>query len=375
MNLVGELVINQAQIKERTSLFKDSILSGAVKTMERLISDLRDNTLSIRLLPVGTIFSKFNRLVRDLSSELGKDIEMITEGAETELDKTVIEHLNDPLVHLIRNCIDHGIETPEVRKKAGKPAKGTIHLSAIQSEAYVLIKIKDDGKGIDSEVIYSKGIEKGLISSDDKLSEKQIFDLIMLPGFSTAKEITSVSGRGVGMDVVKQNVETLGGSIEIASKKGSGTTITLKLPITLAIIDGLLSVIGDEYFIFPLSAVEKNVELTKKDIENACGRHIIRVNDRITPYIRLSEYLNISSVKPKIEQIVITNAGGMRVGFVVDKVIGNQQTVIKTLGRVFKNVKGLFGATILGNGTVALILDVNQLIEGSEEVETVMRDA
>jgi len=366
VNLVGELVIVQARLSQTATARADAELTAISEELERLTAELRDNTLNIRMLPIGTTFGKFKRLVRDLSRELDKEVDMITEGAETELDKTVIERLNDPLVHLIRNSIDHGIETPDVRVASGKSPMGIIHLSAEHSGANVLIKIKDDGAGLDRERIFNKAVENGIITPDAELSDKDLFALIFAAGFSTAKEVTNVSGRGVGMDVVKRCIESLGGSIDIESEKGKGTTITLRLPLTLAIIEGLLVTVGEDYFVLPLAAVEECVELTKEDIKKAHGRHIVNVREEIVPYIRIKESFGISTEKTDIEQIVVTRMNGSRIGFVVDQVIGEHQTVIKSLGKVYKNVRGISGATILGDGTVALILDVANLIKDAE---------
>ena len=249
VNLVGELVTVQARLSQTAAGRADALLVTIAEEVERLTNELRDTALNIRMLPIGTTFSKFKRLVRDLSVELGKDIEMTTEGAETELDKTVIEKLNDPLVHLIRNSIDHGIEAPDERVAAGKPRQGTVHLAAVHSGDSVLITITDDGKGLDREAIRAKGIERGIVSATAELSDKEIFSLIFAPGFSTAKTVTSVSGRGVGMDVVKRAIEALRGTIDIQSERGIGTVITIKLPLTLAIIESLLVKIGNDCFV------------------------------------------------------------------------------------------------------------------------------
>ncbi len=363
VNLVGELVTVQARLSQTVAQMDHPGLLAISEEVERLTADLRDNTMSIRMLPIGTTFSKFRRLVRDLSNELGKDIVMVTEGAETELDKTVIERLNDPLVHLIRNSIDHGIELPDVREAAGKPRQGTVHLSAIHDGANVLIRIVDDGAGLDVDAIRAKGVERGLIAPDAELSEKDAFALLFTPGFSTAKQITSISGRGVGMDVVKRSIEALRGSIDIASERGRGATITLRLPLTLAIIDGLLVKVGDTRFVLPLSVVEECVELTREDVERAHGRDITHVRGAIIPYVRLRDRFGINGDRAEIEQIVITESANGKVGFVVDKVIGEHQTVIKSLGRMYRGVDAVSGATILGDGTVALIVDVANLIE------------
>jgi two-component system chemotaxis sensor kinase CheA len=363
VNLVSELVTVQARLSQ--TAFSNGITEflSIAEEVERLTSELRDNTMSIRMLPIGTMFSKFKRLVRDLSSELGKEIDLSTEGAETELDKTVIERLSDPLVHLIRNCIDHGIEMPEVRQSTGKVRRGTISLSAYHSGAHVYIEIKDDGAGMDTEAIRAKALERGGIQNVSGLPDKEIFGLVLMPGFSTARRVSSVSGRGVGLDVVKQAIDALRGNIEITSEQGTGTTITLKLPLTLAIIDGFLTKIGAEYYIFPLALVEECVELTSKLVAEGHGRNLISVRDHIVPYVRLREQFHIGSEQPHIEQIVITQVEDKRIGFVVDNIIGGHQTVIKNLGKFYRDVDGVSGATILGDGTVALILDVPKLVQ------------
>jgi two-component system, chemotaxis family, sensor kinase CheA len=369
VDLVGELVTVQARLTQTSLSRNDPLLTSMAEEVERLTAELRDNAMSIRMLPIGTTFNKFKRLVRDLSNELGKEVVLTAEGAETELDKTVIERLNDPLVHLIRNSIDHGIEPPSVREAAGKPRQGTVHLSAVHSGAHVLIRITDDGAGLDKEAIRAKAVEKGLIAPDVELAEKEVFDLILAPGFSTATKLSSVSGRGVGMDVVKRSIDALRGSIEISSSKSSGTTITLKLPLTLAIVDGLLVQVGEGYFVVPLSVVEECVELTQEDISNTHGRRMSYVRGEIVPYIRLRDRFAVNGGRPAIEQIVITEATGGRFGFVVDTVIGEHQTVIKSLGKMYRNVEGISGATILGDGTVALILDVPKLVREVEMEE------
>ncbi len=373
VDLVGELVTLQSLLSQTATKFKKTKIPAIAEAVERLTAELRDTTMGIRMMPIGTTFSKFKRLVRDLSKELGKEIELTTEGAETELDKTVIEKLNDPLVHILRNSIDHAIEQPDDRVAHGKPRTGTVRLTAAHSGAHVLVQVQDDGKGLDADVIRAKAVEKGIISHDAKLTEKEIFSLILAPGFSTADKITSVSGRGVGMDVVKRAIESLRGSIEISSTKGVGTTITLKLPLTLAIIDGLMVKIGAESFILPLPLVEECVELTKKDRQEANGRDLAHVRGKVVPYISLREQFMIEGDRPPIEQIVIVSVDGNRTGFVVDRVIGEHQTVIKNLGTVYKDIEGISGATILGDGTVALILDVPKLIQQTEQEEANMQ--
>jgi two-component system chemotaxis sensor kinase CheA len=369
VNLVGELVTVQARLTQTASLLRDAELASVSEEVERLTAELRDNTLNIRMLPIGTTFGRFKRLIRDLSRELGKEIEMTTEGAETELDKTVIERLNDPLVHLIRNCIDHGIETPEERKNVNKPRTGTIHLSAVHSGAHVIIEIKDDGKGLDREAILSKAIDKGLISPNAEMTNKEVSSFIFHPGFSTAKEVTNISGRGVGMDVAKRAIDALRGSIDITSEKGKGTTVTIKLPLTLAIVEGLLVALGADNFVLPLSIVEECVELTRDDAAKFHRRNIANIRGEIVPYIRLRHEFGIQGEPPPIEQIVVAGVNGSRIGLVVDKVIGEHQTVIKNLGRFYKNIEAVSGATILGDGTVALIVDAAKLATNVEAAE------
>jgi len=365
VDLVGELVTVQARLSQAAFSRQDAELLSIAEAVERMTAELRDNTMSIRMLPIGTTFSKFKRVVRDLSNDLGKEVNLTTEGGETELDKTVIEQLNDPLMHIIRNCVDHAIELPEVRRKLGKPSAGTVLLSAAHSGANVLIRIQDDGAGLDTDAIRAKAIEKGLIPHDAEPAKKELYHMIFQPGFSTAKKVTGVSGRGVGMDVVKRGIENLRGAIEIESEKGKGTAITLKLPLTLAIIDGLMVDVADDFYILPLSAVEGCIELTRADVAKDKGRHMINVRDRIVPYLRLREIFTMTGQTPEIEQIVIAEVNGERMGFVVDHVRGQHQTVIKNLGKMYQNIRGVSGATILGDGTVALILDLPQLVKAN----------
>lgn len=290
-------------------------------------------------------------------------MELTFEGGDTDLDKTVIDQLNDPMMHLIRNCMDHGIESPEVRRAAGKPATATVHLAARHAGAQVLISVSDDGKGIDVEAVRARAVEKGLIASDARLTEAEVYALILAPGFSTAKEITDVSGRGVGMDVVRRNVEALRGGIEIASQPGLGSTVSLRLPLTLAIIDGLLVRVGEARFVMPLANTTECVELTQQDIDNASGKHLANIRGEIIPYIRLSEYLQARPGRPEREQVMVAETEHGRFGFVVDQVLGDHQTVIKSLGRLYRHVQIISGATILGDGTVALILDLHRMAQ------------
>jgi len=295
--------------------------------------------------------------------ELNKQVALTIEGAGTELDKTVIDQLNDPLVHLIRNSMDHGIETPEERVAAGKPAAARIHLSAEHAGAHVLIRVADDGRGLNIEAVRARAIEQGLIGPNAQLSDSDIVALILEPGFSTAREITDVSGRGVGMDVVRRSVEALRGRIEVASKPGAGVTVTLRLPLTLAIIDGLLVRVGRNNFVLPLANSLECIELTARDIRDAHGNHIANVRGQIVPYIRLGEYFQIETERPEREQVMVVETEQGRYGFAVDQVLGDHQTVIKNLGRFYRNVQVVSGATILGDGTVALIVDPHRLVQ------------
>ncbi|UTF49509.1 chemotaxis protein CheA [Desulfomicrobium sp. ZS1] len=359
VDLVGELVTAQARLTQFASEQSDARLHGISEEIERLSDELRDNTLGIRMLPIGTTFTRFKRLVRDLSQELGKRIALETRGEDTELDKTVIERLNDPLVHLLRNSIDHGIESPEERLAKGKKPEGRIQLSAEHFGGEVLIRIIDDGAGIDPERIRAKAVEKGIIASDALISDKDALMLIFAPGFSTAEKVTSVSGRGVGMDVVKRNIDALRGRVSLESAPGQGTTISVRIPLTLAIIDGLQIQVEDSYFIMPLSAVEECVELIRKDSGRA---DLINLRGQMVPYVSLRAGFDIPGQAPEIEQVVVCNSQGRRVGIVVDRVIGEHQTVIKSLGKVYQDVRGISGATIKGDGSMALILDIAALV-------------
>ena len=367
VNLVGELVMNQSRLSQVAAVSTAANLAGPVEELERLVAELRDNVLGIRMMPIGATFSRFKRLVHDLSLELHKEIDLVTRGEDTELDKTVLDQLGDPLVHVIRNSIDHGIETPEARLKAGKPRRGTIRLAATHVGSNVVITITDDGQGINPEKVHAKAVEKGLIAPDAKLSEQEMYELVFRPGFSTAKEVTGISGRGVGMDVVKRQFEALRGQITMTSQAGKGTTLTLTLPLTLAIIDGLLVEIGQDQFIVPMSVVNENVEIHRSERSRNNGRNVISVRGDLIPYIRLREAFDINSQELDIEKIVIARHGEHRVGLVVDRVLGSHQTVIQPLGRFYRNIGLVSGATIMGDGRVALILDLGGLIRVVEK--------
>ncbi len=369
VNLVGELVTVQSRLSQVAALRHDADLDSIAEEVERLTEELRDSTLNIRMLPVGSTFSKFKRLVRDIASSLGKEVNFETAGAETELDKTVIEQLNDPLVHIIRNCMDHGIEMPDVREAQGKPRLGTVFLGAEHAGDSVIIEIRDDGKGLCAAKLREKALAKGLISPEDNLNEQECCQLIFEPGFSTAEQVSGLSGRGVGMDVVKRAISALRGSIELQSTEGEGTTVRMQIPLTLAIIESLRVTIAGASYILPLTAVEECVELSQADIEETHGRHLAKVRGSLIPYIPLRKTFSISGLPPAVQQIVITKTGGRRLGFVVDNVIGEHQTVIKSLGPLYKNLRTISGGTILGDGSIALILDLTQLMHQADTLE------
>lgn len=366
VNLVGELVMNQSRLSQVASRANEPDFAGPIEELERLVDELRDNVLGIRMMPIGATFSRFKRLVHDLSAELGKEIDLVTEGEETELDKTVLDQLGDPLVHLIRNSIGHGIEEPAARVAAGKPRRGVIRLAAAHAGSNVVITITDDGRGLDPEAIRAKAVEKGLVAPDAKLSEREMYDLVFRPGFSTARQLTSVSGRGVGMDVVKRQFEALRGQVAMASETGRGTVLTLTLPLTLAIIDGLLVEIGRDQFIVPMSVVTENVELPRADRGRNNGRNVVAIRGELVPYVRLRDAFVIGGAEPAVEKIVIARHGGDRVGLVVDRVLGNHQTVIQSLGRFYRDIELVSGATIMGDGRVALILDLGGLVRAAD---------
>jgi two-component system chemotaxis sensor kinase CheA len=369
VDLVGELVTVQARLSELSSCREDAEVTAVSEEVERLTSALRESSMNIRMMPIRSTFEKFRRLVHDLARDLNKNVELTIEGADTELDKTVIEQLGDPLMHLIRNSMDHGIEPADVRAASGKSLTATIHLAARHSGASVLVTVTDDGRGIDADAVRRRAVERGLISAEAQLTESQIFALLFEPGFSTATQVTDVSGRGVGMDVVRQRVEALRGAVEISSRPGEGSSVTLRLPLTMAIIDGLLVGVGDACFVLPLSITLECIELTRQDVARANGKHIANVRGELVPYIRLRDHFHVRSRAPEIEQIMLVETGEGRFGFVVDRVLGNCQTVIKSLGRFYRQVQVVSGATILGNGTVALILDPERLIQDAMREE------
>lgn len=359
MDQLGELVIAQARLSQMAS--HEPELESVVEEVERLVTGLRDATLSIRMLPIEVVFGKFRRVVRDLSAELGKDVTLITEGGETEIDKTVIDRLSEPLVHMIRNSMDHGIESAGARLAAGKPARGTVRLSARQEGGEVLIAIEDDGAGLDAEAIRAKAVERGLLAPEAQPGESELYQLIFAPGFSTARELSSVSGRGVGMDAVRSTVDALRGAVEVASRTGFGTRVTLRLPVTLAIIDGLLVRLGDAVFVIPLASVEECVELDAAERQRESGRTMLCIREHLVPFLDLDVVFGRDPSTETRRRVVIVKADGQRLGLVVDDILGQHQTVIKTLSQYHRDVEGFAGATILGDGSVALIIDVATL--------------
>jgi two-component system chemotaxis sensor kinase CheA len=361
MNLVSELVTTQARLSLFAEHSGNSELMTIAENVQKLTRQLRDNAFDIVLVPIETMLTRFQRLVRDLSKGLDKNVKFKAEGAETELDKTIIETLTDPLLHILRNCIDHGIELPQERAKKGKPEEGTILFKAYYSGTNVHIKIKDDGAGIDPEKIKAKAIQKQLISKDAVLSKKEIFDLLFTPGFSTAENVTDVSGRGVGMDVVKRKLAEVRGEVEIDSEIGEGTTITIKLPLTLSIIDGILVKIADNYYIIPLSVVGKIYSINRKEVTNIYNNLIVLDGERM-PFYNLRDEFELQDLDREKAEIIVVSYEDKKIGVVVDEVVGEYQAVLKSLGKMFKNQEIISGATILGDGTVALVMDTNKMI-------------
>lgn len=375
MNLVSELVLGRnrlAQLNldvsaayEGTEISRN--LGDTARQIDLLTTELQLAVMKTRMIKIGKVFNRFPRLVRDLSKETGKEIDLVINGEKTELDKTLIEEINDPLVHLIRNSVDHGIESPSERKKAGKNPTGTITLSAEHEGNHIIISIIDDGKGINPEVIVGKAISKGIITKEkaEELSKQEIYNLIFAPGFSTAEKVTNVSGRGVGMDVVKTNVTRLRGIIEIDSEVGKGTKINIKLPLTLAIIQGLLVKVVGETIVLPLSSVIEVVKVSKSDIYYVNKTECIKIRDRILPLINVDNLLYHTDTYQKQTEkqfIVVIGLAEKRYGIKVDDLVGQKEIVIKSLGKYLGNIDGIAGSTIMGDGTVVMIADIAEII-------------
>lgn len=370
MDMVGEIVINQARLNEVSKQSNHSELASVSEDMDRLINELRDLALNARMMPLEKTFTRFKRLVRDTAKQLDKQVDLEIYGEETELDKTVIDKLADPLVHLVRNSLDHGIETSEERLAADKPEAGKITIGAFHQDSNVVITIEDDGKGIDKASVLKKAISKGIVNENNELSDRDIFNLIFEPGFSTAAQVTDLSGRGVGMDVVKRSIEQLRGHVEISSELGHGTRVQIRLPLTLAIIEGLLCSVSEERYIVPLDSVEECIELKSQDVSKEISS-FIRFREDYIPVINLREWLHTPGHYPEYVQIVIVRCQQRLIGLMIDDVIGQNQTVIKGLGDMLGKVDGVSGATILGDGKVALIIDINRLAENITDYRAV----
>jgi two-component system chemotaxis sensor kinase CheA len=372
INLVGELVITQAMLKQQSAaldpVLNEKLLNG-LNTLDRNTRDLQEAVMGVRMMPVEFVFSRFPRMVRDLAGKLGKQVRLKTTGEGTELDKGVIEKISDPLVHLIRNAVDHGLEMPDERSSAGKDECGTITLTASHQGGHIVIEVGDDGRGLDRDRILAKARERGMPLSDNP-TDPEIFQAIFLPGLSTAKEVTDVSGRGVGMDVVKKNIVALGGSIDIASKRGEGTRITIRLPLTLAILDGMSVAVGEEIFIAPLGFVVESLQVREGDIRTVSGTgRLLKVRGEYLPLMALADVFGVRRT-PRGDGVpiaVIVEGDGRRIALEVDELVGQQQVVVKSLESNYRRIHGISGATILGDGRVALIIDVGGLARGLAE--------
>lgn len=362
INLVGELVIAGASAHLLARQSRQTRVQEATSLVSSLVEDIRDSALRLRMVEIGETFNRFRRVVHDVSQELGKAIDLEISGAETELDKTVVEKISDPIMHLVRNAMDHGIEPLEVRRARGKPDKGTVRLNAYHDSGMIVIEVADDGGGLNRERIYAKAIERGVIAPGQTLTDNEIVNLIFEPGFSTSEHVTNLSGRGVGMDVVKRNITALRGSVEIASREGEGSKVCIRLPLTLAIIDGFLVRVGDTFFVVPLDMVVECIELRGQETSVSCESSYINLRDEALPYLRLRDIFREQGRRGRRENIVVVQHAGNKAGLVVDELQGEFQTVIKPLGKVFSRLQGISGSTILGSGEVALILDVPGLI-------------
>jgi two-component system chemotaxis sensor kinase CheA len=373
INLVGELVITQAMIEQRTGSL-DPIaherLLNSVAQLTRNTRDLQEAVMSIRMMPMDYVFSRFPRMVRDLASKLGKKVDFVTHGAATELDKGLIERIIDPMTHLVRNSIDHGIEKPEVRVAAGKSEAGKLSLSAGHQGGNIIIEVSDDGGGLHRDKILAKAQQQGLAVSDS-MSDSEVWQLIFAPGFSTAEKVTDISGRGVGMDVVKRNIESMGGTVDIRSAKGFGTTMSISLPLTLAILDGMSIRVGQEIYILPLGYVVESLQPNAADIKEISGQgRVVRVRGEYLPLIPLYQMFGIepSFTNPSEGILVILESDGRKAALFVDDLVGQQQVVVKNLESNYRKVAGISGATILGDGGVALIIDVAALLRSSRQL-------
>jgi len=370
INLVGEMVIAGAATSLLAQRTRDPALHEATSTLSLLVEEIRDSALQLRMVQIGETFNRFQRVVRDVSREIGKDIGLAISGAETELDKSVVEKIGDPLMHLVRNSMDHGIEKAEIRQQRGKPAKGTVHLNAYHESGSIVVEVGDDGGGLNRERILAKALEKGLVTANQTLSDQEVYGLIFEAGFSTAEAVTNLSGRGVGMDVVRRNIEALRGTVEIDSREGVGTTVKIRLPLTLAIIDGFLMGVGNASYVVPLDMVMECIELNEVERQEIRESNYINLRGTVLPFIRLRDQFRERGKASRRENIVVVQYAGQKAGLVVDELMGEFQTVIKPLGKLFGNLKGISGSTILGSGEVALILDVPALIQRAVNQES-----
>jgi two-component system chemotaxis sensor kinase CheA len=386
LNLVGELVINRTRISDIASTLERALtdkngaaaaLNGHAKALAPLAKELADSSallarttneiqesiMKVRMVPIGQVFDRFPRMVRDVAKARGKEVQLVISGAETDLDKTIVDEVGEPLMHLLRNCVDHGIEMPDDRERRGKPRHGTITLNAYHEGNQIIIEVTDDGNGIDLEKVRARGIKQGLIGSDDRLSDREIIELIFTPGFSTAEVISDVSGRGVGMDVVKKNISRLKGVFDVNTVPGSGTTFTIKLPLTLAIIQALLVRVVDELYAIPLDSVIESQRIEMQDVRTVHGNEVITLRGQVVPLVRVADFFELGGERdPEKVMIVIVGLQGRQVGLVVDSFQGEQEIVIKPLSDVVGRIPGISGATILGNGSISLIIDVHSLV-------------
>ncbi|NOY66114.1 MAG: chemotaxis protein CheA [Gammaproteobacteria bacterium] len=380
INLVGELVITQSMLGEMGRNFDPSNIEkmmDGLAQLERHTRELQESVMRIRMLPISFAFNRFPRLVHDLSSKLGKKIELKLSGEATELDKTVMEKIGDPLVHLVRNSLDHGLETPDIRKAAGKPETGVLHLNAYHKGGSIIIEISDDGAGLNKEKIRSKAVSSGLIAEDEILTDEKIYDLIFQPGFSTAEAVSDLSGRGVGMDVVRRNIRELGGAVDIVSKEGEGSKITIRLPLTLAIMDGQLVRVGNETYIIPIVSIIESLQAKKESINKIVDQaEVYKLRDEYINIVRLYEIFDLQPETTDVTNglLVMVEGEGSKIGLFVDELLGQQQVVIKSLETNYRRIEGVSGATILGDGTVAMILDVPGLVVMSRAKSSVNED-
>jgi two-component system chemotaxis sensor kinase CheA len=351
---------------------RDMGLIEANSAVERLVEAIRDSALRMRMVEIGETFNRFRRVVRDVSQELGKEIDLIITGAETELDKSVVEKIGDPLMHLVRNAMDHGIESAEARMQKGKPAKGTLSLNAFHDSGSIVIEISDDGSGLNRDRILAKAIERGLVQPGQNLSDQEIYNLIFEAGFSTAEQVTNLSGRGVGMDVVRRNIDALRGMVSLSSRPGLGTTVSIRLPLTLAIINGFLVGVGDAAYIIPLDSVAECMEIDPAETKS---HEFINLRGEVLPFLRLRELFEVPGDPARRQNLVVVQYAGQKAGLVVDRLMGEFQTVIKPLGQMFRHLRGFAGSTILGSGEVALILDVQDLIRVAAQREGLSANA